>query len=166
MLFCQITTDIFYIIGKNEILEISSDLAGEMRDISEHGIFHIVNSSGTYDFIPQLSPDLGGGNIKLHLQDNIREAGNYTIKSNGNQVSGVSFNYNRRESDLSYYVRSELNEIVARQQLRNFTLIETESDFITHELKQISQGKQYWKLFVILTLVFLAIEIALIRFWK
>jgi len=165
-LFSVVTPQIQYTIGVDEVLTITPGIANFDPNNSEKNIFHITYEPTNYDFIPQQSPDVSSGSIKLNLQGNVKQAGSYLVKSNGDTISSVAFNYNRKESDLSYYQPSEINEIIARNSLKNFSMVEAKSELITHELKQISRGTQYWKWFVMLTLLFIGAEIAILRFWR
>ncbi len=158
----QPISKIYYTIGKDETIEISKTGEG-------YNVFHIINSSNTYDFIPQYSPGALGTNfnVKLSLKQNITKADNYVIKNKEKPLMGIAFNYNRNESDLSFYMKKEILEILKKLDLNNFSLIDTKNQtrFI-QTLKQINQGKQLWKLFIILALIFFGIEIALLRLWR
>ena len=81
-------------------------------------------------------------------------------------IAGISFDFNRKESDLSCFSYSELKEQVANNNLFNIIILETTEKSITQSLTEINQGKKLWKLCVILALLFLAIEVLLLRFMK
>ncbi len=153
----QISPNIYYTIGQTQTIEIN------YSKVNEANLYHIVNQARNFDFIPQQIPDGVGANCKLYVQDNIKNSGNYLIINQQQAIFGVSFNYNRNESDLRYYSENEIK--TESSKYKNMFLIQTDNRFITKTLRQINQGTQLWKLFIILSLFFILIEILLARFW-
>ena len=82
------------------------------------------------------------------------------------KISGISFNYDRKESDLSLCTPEELVSLYEKESLGNFSLIDAGGKDITKVLADIGQGKKLWKWCIILVLLFLSIETALLRLWK
>lgn len=161
VLYSQPSADIYYTIGNNTVIEINPGNTSET-----YPVYHIVNKSNTIDFIPQHSSNIIGGSQKLFIRNNVKNADNYFVTLTNRPVCGISFNYNRFESDLSYYSETEINKKIAQYKFINFSIIEKADSFLTSSIKEISQGKQYWKLFIIMALVFLGIETAILRLWK
>lgn len=162
LLFSRISSKIYHIIGKDEVVNLNKNYTSE-----EYNVFHISSLNGEYDFIPQIQKSAGRGGISLNVQQNIRKADNYKITNNGDVLDGAAFNYNRSESDLSYWQPAEIHEQIEKMKLENFSLLEGgDTPFLTKKLRQISRGRQLWKWFVVLALIFLAAEIALLRLWK
>ena len=81
-------------------------------------------------------------------------------------IAGLSFNYNRRESDLNCLTSEELEEITAKPGMENFSILDTGNKNITTTLNEMNEGKKLWKLCIIFALVFLGLEVVLLRFWK
>jgi len=160
VLYSQISPRIYYTIGSDEAIDINH------RKVDDYNMLHIVNAAKTYDFIPQHTPDIDDASTKLFMQGNIKYADNYLVKGNDTPIIGLSFNYNRMESDLSYFKEDEITENIKKLDLRNFVLIESANRYFTKTLQQINQGKQLWKWFIIFTLLFFGAEIVLTRFWK
>ncbi|MDR1973216.1 MAG: BatA domain-containing protein [Bacteroidales bacterium] len=82
-------------------------------------------------------------------------SGNYLLKKNKQTVSAISFNDNRKESIPEYYSAGELKEYGA--------VFDPEKISISEALSRTYQEHVLWKWFLISALVFLAIEILLIR---
>ncbi len=157
-LFSQSFYDIYYTIGKNKVIELNKKFA------NNNNVFHIINKKLKFDFIPQHR--IIDSKIILSINNNIDKAGNYIVKNNNKTITCISFNYNREESDLKYYSKNELRELLKKNDLKNFSILNSQDKFFAHNLSQINQGKQLWKIFIILALLFLAVETALLRFWK
>lgn len=85
----------------------------------------------------------------------------------GNKIlRGISFNYDRKESDLSCYPPAEISDLIEKLGFTNYSLIDNQTKSITQILTENEQGKKLWKLCIILALLFLAAEIALVRWIK
>lgn len=153
-LFSQPYSPIYYTIGKSNTIELSNQkLIGE-------NVFHIINPTQNVDFIPRYK--VVNANLKLMMEQNITNAENYLIRNN-HPITGIAFNYDRRESDLSYFTHDEIKETTANLGFSNFTLVDATNDLLSQTLKQLSQGIQLWKWFIIAALVFLGIEVVLLR---
>ena len=94
--------------------------------------------------------------VKLTFNDFPETAGNYSIFDKKQSVENLSFNYKRSESDLS-----QVNTNV----VSDFKTADTIST-IFNTLQTERTDSQIWKWFVIFALLFLALEIAIIKFVK
>ncbi len=131
--------------------------------ISNDNIFHLTNLPLKFDIIPESR--LLNDNIIVTVHDQIIAAQNYDLKSADKTLSVVSFNYDRKESDLSVMKMDELEKL-AMQSGSNFNVIETEGKDLSHSITQLNEGKRLWKTCIILALIFLAAEIILIRYFQ
>ncbi len=157
-LFSQSFNDIYYTIGKNKTIELNKKYS------TNNNVFHIINKKLNFDFIPQHK--IIDSKIILFLNNNIEKAENYIVKNNNKTITGISFNYNREESDLNYYSKNELIDLLKKNNLKNFSILNSENKFFAHNLSQINKGKQLWKIFIVIALILLGIETLLLRFFK
>jgi len=146
------------IIGEDHDFGISDTL------ISADNVFHLINTKEKFDIIPE-SKIYNNATI-LSVHDQIKNAENYDLNAGNALVAVESFNFNRKESDLSVYSPSELTEISSKYGNSKINVIETEGKDLSHSIAQLNEGKRLWKYCIILVLVFLAIEILLIRFFR
>jgi hypothetical protein len=65
-----------------------------------------------------------------------------------------------------YYTPEELKDLFIAKGYKVSLFDEDNNDSISKKITEESQGKPLWKIFILLTLIFLATEIALIRLWK
>ncbi len=160
MVFYGTVSDkIYYTIGKNEIVKFSN------IKLSDENIIHIVNNKNNFDFIPQVF-NLENSETKIFLNNNIKKSGHYFIVSKDKVYKGISFNYNRLESDLTHYSLKEINSIIDDYSLTNFSVMNQKDNNFSEIIKSQNLGKQLWKLFLILSLIFLLGEILFIKFLK
>ena len=111
-------------------------------------------SKDNYEFIPQqrLLPK----KVRLSFDENPVNDGIFTISNNDNFIRNISFNYNRKESDLNY---------LDITQIENVSIHDSVSAFF-EERQKASIVNEFWKWFAILALLFVLIETLLQRFFK
>ncbi|AOC93352.1 hypothetical protein BB050_00196 [Flavobacterium anhuiense] len=115
----------------------------------------ILEVKGTEDsFIPV--QQILNNKVKLTFNDFPETAGNYSVFDKKEWVENISFNYKRTESDLS-----QVNTNV----ISDFKTADTIST-IFNTLQTERTDSQIWKWFVIFALLFLALEMAIIKFVK
>ena len=156
-IYSQSTQPLFYTIGSDEVIESANILTGE-------NVFHIRNLKSDFDIIPEHKVMDAKTEILVHNQ--IINAGNYNLFAGKDLISGLSFNFNRKESDLNCFTSDELKEQLVNKNFNNFSILETSTQDLKQSLMEIEQGKKLWKLCIVLALLFLAVEGLLLRFMK
>lgn len=138
-----------FTIGKNQSTVVETLL-------SKDEIVSIKNSQNNAkgNFIPV--QQILNNKVKLTFNDNPTIAGNYGVFNNTNSVDNISFNYDRTESNLSNPNTNAASEFEELNDLETiFDTIQTNRT-----------DSQIWKWFVILTLLFLVIEILIQKLVK
>ncbi len=104
---------------------------------------------------------------QLHIQLNneIRTAGHYQLLQKDNFLGLLSLNYNRLESDLKTYTPKEIKDISERKGI-NLKVIDENGEHLKNQISYLEQGTPLWKYFIIFALIFLAIEVVLLRILK
>jgi len=115
--------------------------------------------TGPSEFIPGLSPL--GSKILLDVLEQVKSSGFYEVKQKEKLIAALAFNYDRKESDLALL---PLEDLTLNKNLKVWDVSE-ETDF-TQLIESTQQGKPLWKWCIILSLIFIGVEIALIRLWK
>ncbi|HPS62999.1 MAG TPA: hypothetical protein PLK82_08055, partial [Bacteroidales bacterium] len=147
-----------YTTGGNPAIEIPAD------SVSEANMYKLKKEGSDFEVIPEIKTF--GSSVTLLPHDQIREAGLYPIVAGTRTVTGVAFNFDRRESDLKCYSVSELDRQVSRMNLKDIHILKEKKRPLSAEIREIRQGTPLWKWFILLVLFFLACEIALIRLLK
>ena len=115
------------------------------------------------DVIPFHNEISGVHYIGLNKLDNYAQllAGTYSVEAS-KPLGELSLNYNRAESKLDYLNEEEISKFFGDN---TFKYNEISS---TSELSTVNINKpfSYWKLCIVLTLIFVAIEMLLVRFLK
>ncbi len=126
-------------------------------------IFKLKGGANRAEFIP--THRMVGSSVKINFGNTIRDAGAYQLSLDGNLVSNPSFNYNRAESVMSFNDAEMLTKQIGEARLTNFQVdATTGAKALAGTLY--SDGVPLWKYCIILALVFLVIEILLLKFWK
>ena len=120
--------------------------------LSKDEILTVKNA--TESFIPV--QQLLNTKVKMSFNDNPSQAGNFGIFNRENLVQNISFNYNRTESNLTL-----ANPDIAK----NFKEIE-DIETVFNTIQTDRTDTQIWKWFVILALLFLALELLIQKFVK
>ncbi|MCC6723352.1 MAG: hypothetical protein IT258_02490, partial [Saprospiraceae bacterium] len=103
--------------------------------------------------------------VFIGLQNQIFDAGHYNLFLNPDStLAKFSFNYDRRESDLSYLSATELEEKATSP---NISILDNDAAAdLGSVVSDRSKGVVLWKWCVIIALLALAVEVLLLRFWK
>lgn len=133
------------IIGANQPFVVDAVL-------SKDEILTVKNA--TESFIPV--QQLLNTKVKMSFNDNPAQAGNFGVFNGTNLIQNISFNYNRTESNLTL-----ANPNIAS----NFKKIEN-VETVFNTIQTDRTDTQIWKWFVILALLFLALELLIQKFVK
>ena len=147
---------LYYFNGQNEAIDISN------LNTSGESPLHIASPAA--DFIPEIKTT--ENNKYLFTHGNPYHAGNYNVLLNKVKLEGLAFNYNRTESNLDCFRANDLEDMIKKENWKSTHLIQASAGNMQASLAEIGGGTRLWKLFILLTLLFLAIEIALIKFLK
>ncbi|MEO9533262.1 MAG: BatA and WFA domain-containing protein [Crocinitomicaceae bacterium] len=134
-------------------------------DIDEKNPIHLINKKYGTDAIPQVINGATNRQISFnHLEDIIKHSGTYDLTNNSDFNEIVAFNYNRTESNVEAFETEEVKN--------NFVNAgwETAKQLDINDSGKIEintfKPKEYWRILLILGLVFILSEVLLLKFWK
>jgi hypothetical protein len=133
------------IIGENQPFVVDALL-------SKDEILTVKNNAESFIPVQQLL----NTKVKMTFNESPSEAGNFSIFNGANLVQNISFNYNRTESNLA------LANPDAANKFKEIDDIET----VFNTIQTDRTDTQIWKWFVILALLFLALEVLIQKFVK
>jgi hypothetical protein len=143
---------LFYTLGQNETIEVPPVQTNEKQ------LLKLVKTGKS--IIPDTKQQ--EGSTLLYLADQMQETGIYDLKKQDSIVAVLAFNDNRSESDLSYLTGGELSKLVPQAA----PVLEGGKGSLKSAVTETNFGLQLWKLCIILALIFLGLEIAVIRYFK
>jgi hypothetical protein len=147
---------LFYTIGSDEPVEIrKTELEGDMT-------FKVRSTTGDFEVIPEHR--IIGSRASLYMHGQVTEAGNYTLLTSDQVISGLSFNYDRKESNLNSYTPEELKKSWDPVKY-NFKVIQETGKPFGEVLDELNIGIKLWRWFVVLALLCLAGEVVVLRYF-
>ena len=158
-----VSGQLYYTIGEDNSIELTN------KGYNAEVPFHLKDQSGNYDLIPVIDRSKSG-KISLVFDsgvEQIENAGFYNLEYENKLIKSVGINYNRLESDMNFVAsENEFTDLFASAGLKNFKVILNKDDNSIVNINAQDDTKTYWKWFLILSLIFIGIEILLIRLWK
>lgn len=136
-------------------------------------VFSTYNSSAPIhllkdkiDLIPTIKDN--GFNFDVSINGfqalELLDAGNYVIKNDKN-LGYLSLNYDRSESKTLYLTESEIKKNIENQGITNCKISEITNGQSSTKI-DLEKPLEYWKLFIVLALLFLIAELLLLKLWK
>ena len=104
-----------------------------------------------------------GNEVALYFHSQVAKDGFFNILQDEDTVAVTAFNFNRSESDLTYYSEDELEKI-SEDSHNKISLLDYQTKNFSKEVSDNLNGKPLWRWFIYLTLFFLLSEILVLRF--
>ncbi|MFK8045501.1 MAG: BatA and WFA domain-containing protein [Crocinitomicaceae bacterium] len=149
---------LFYTIGQPAAYSL-------LTELNERKPVRLINDEYRFDVIP--STDIAANSQKVifdQLDGLLKLSGFYQLTNLDDFTDVIAFNYDREESLTECFGNEELLNAFKEKNWKNITQLELNEK---GQLKADSvKPREYWKLFLILTLLFLVAEIALLKWWK
>ncbi len=146
---------LYSIVGKDQAIWLNTPYpAGEQ-------VLKLKSQIDNFEVIPEIHR-MGNG-INIFERGQVKSAGNYQLYAGTNPVAGLSFNYNRSESDLDCLGKDQLKEMVDKAKMSGMSILETKNKPVNQLLDEINHGISLWKWFVVMALVCLLAESILLR---
>lgn len=121
----------------------------------------LLGPDGT-ELVPEIRR--GANSVGLVLHDQDLPEGPYALVRENDTIAMIAMNFPRRESDLSAYTPDQLEQELVQRGLNTFSVMDTGIEDLSLRLSELDQGRKLWKWFILLALIFLAMEVLLLRF--
>lgn len=135
---------LYYTIGKENKIDIKTQLP-------EDNVLEIRGSNTQFIPLQESLPN----KISLTTKELPETSGNYTINHKEDIIYPVSFNYNRNESNLKYFRLGDFSNNIS-----------TDLSEVLDNINSGNDDSGLWKWFVIFALLFLGIEMFILKFLK
>jgi hypothetical protein len=132
-------------IGENQPFLVATNL-------SKDEIVNVRNAAEKFIPIQQIL----NNKVKLLFNDYPTVAGNFGVYKQDDFIRNISFNYNRSEGNLA----------LANSNILSDYKVVNSVDIVFNSLLSDRSNNEIWKLFVLLTLLFLALEVVIQKFVK
>lgn len=144
-------------IGKESFFPLYKKQSGETP-------IHIKNK--TIDYIPQIQKQGLISYISLNGQEALEllVSGTYSVVDEKKEAI-LSLNYDRIESSTDCLTKDEIVNALENQSIRNISLNEINNGQSLTKI-DIEKPFEYWKFFIILSILFFLSEMLVLKFWK
>jgi hypothetical protein len=149
---------LYSIIGDNKVIRVGITVP------SGDKVYKIKSLQSDFEIIPQINS--AGNMVNVFVGNQVPMAGNFNLLDGKTILSSLAFNYNRGESDLTCNTVADLESMLAKAHLKNFSVLKNSQKPLNEVIAQINSGTQLWRYFIWLALLFLLAEVLLIRFFK
>ena len=129
---------------------------------SSNALVHLKNNK--IDIIPTQKIHLGKQVFYTHNQ--ISENGIYTVEIKGEMIDAIAYNYITTESKSEVLTISELKDWKSSINLDNIHIISGNTKSLIAKINDSQKAKELWQIALILSLLFFASEILLIKLIK
>ena len=148
-LFSHQQEELYYINGKSNTIEVTTQIENDQ-------VVHLVSTNE--DFIPQ--QEIYTKKVSLTTETNPINSGFIEVQKNKQAIKVLAYNYNRAESDLSFidvkeYFKGGSNISYIRSVKEAF-----------QTMSEKYKTTSLWQLFLLFAVLFLFIEILLLKFLK
>lgn len=103
-----------------------------------------------------------GSQCMLYLHGEVTESGNYDLLVSESRSEGISLNYSRQESEMSFFDGSELIENLKQFNIDNFDVVKSGTIPLDQYIKKKTEGTPLYRYCIVLALLFLLAEIVLL----
>jgi hypothetical protein len=155
--FSKRNLPLYATIGKQNKLMLFEELSDETP-------LKLVNKK--FDYIPIVSKNGLAVNISISGPEAIEKlkSGNYVIKTDS-PINGIALNYDRAESEMEYVTKEDIESKLKDYGVKNINFSSVKNgQSVT--LVDLQKPKEFWRLFLMLALLFTLTEMALLRFWR
>ncbi len=150
---------VFYQIGleslkKNQLYysTSNSNRIDVPAEVNKDEVLHLVKNDE--NLIPQQQNF--ANRVQINTANLDLKDGNYDLMNRDQRIASLSFNYNRKESELLYADISAIKNVETYDSIEEYF----------SDVNAASEITMLWKWFVIFALIFLAIEMLLLKFFK
>ncbi|MFA6200373.1 MAG: BatA and WFA domain-containing protein [Bacteroidales bacterium] len=150
-LFSQLIPEPYYFLTNTQPIDIS-----KLKDIVKINVPEIVSIDNKLSFIPEFRKDNQRKVLLIHNQ--VNKADNYNIVEQGKIYGGLSFNYSRMESNLSFLESKDISSSLDKNSLKGYNVLETKKQLISSYFKKSNNGFSLSTILLILLILFLGLE--------
>jgi len=152
---------LFSTIGKHRTITIALK---NPPNQNEDFVFSIRKKAGDVTIIP--SQQIRGKNIEFTMPEQLDESGIYQLMLSDTEEALLGLNYDRNESVMDFYSMEDIENILEKSRLQHFRVMEMQSNSHEKFINSLENESRLWLLFIIFALLFLLLEILVLRLWK
>lgn len=146
-------SSLYYNLGSENVL------SGKKLTLGKNQTLKLT--ANNFETIPEIRQ--ADGKTLIYIADQVKNAGFYSLTLADSTLAVYAFNSSRTESDMHYLSKTELSNLAGKSNLKIF---DTKQNAVKLTAGADKIGQTLWKLCLVLSLIFIAAEILLIRFFN
>ena len=155
-LFSKNTGNLYYTLGKEQQIGVRN--SSQKRE----DILHLKGLNNKTDFIPSIRKS--GFETKVNFYGQIKQDGNFLLlNQNNDSLKPLSFNYDRRESSHEFLPAGKIKSTFTDAGFERVEVISGPEGSLNQTIKELNEGTSLWKFCIIIALIFITLEIILLR---
>lgn len=147
------------VVGKDNFYQLKNTTG-----FTENSVIEIIERKTKERFVP--GKNFTGKGVVFDFTGFIKNDGHFLVQNEDSVIAAAAYNYDRAESNLSFYSIDELNTQIETLQMKNAGIVENTDQNFAEIFDDIQHGKLLWKWFIIMAILMVLAEAAIIRFWK
>jgi len=154
---------LYYKTGQNnQISIVKKDNTGKSNPDE---MIHISSIDNRNNFIPYQK---NSGNLiqLITNNDDMRNQDFFRIMLGETPIKTIAYNFARQESDMSFFTKEAINKFLTKNHLTSYKLLDNSIKTLTQTITNQDKGIELWRWMLLFTILFLVIEILLLRFWQ
>lgn len=149
---------LYYTIGQDKVIDLPFPGNGNAQSAMQ-----LKGVGNSFDWLPTVQP-LPGNRFQMKTEA-VTQAGNYELTS-GNGTLPLAFNFDREESAPACYNTAQLTEQLQQTGYQKIRFITASTTELSAHFDVVHNGRQLWRLALMLAIMALLAEVLIIRFWK
>ena len=142
---------------KNIYTTIASENIIEIKPMNTNDIIRLQKNKEVDVIGDVISPSL------IRFSDAISKDGHYKLIINNTHYKSISFNYNRSESITNYWDKKEIQNLFGN---KDVDFLKINNNLVPIDYNETNQKNNTSLFFIVLAIIFLIIELILLRRWK
>lgn len=153
-------------IGESNRVEVK--LNDNISELNPDNVFSIQKLNADFNFIP--SQRVTANKLILNFDKLPYESGFYALLINSVEEESfinpiLAFNYNRIESVMDFYTKSSIKDILEKSNISGYNVLEFQNSSSEEVINSSENESNQWLVFIIFALLFLLLEVLILRFW-
>lgn len=149
-LFSQKIPQTFYFLSGDNNIDITSSVNSTNLEV-----LHIKSLDNKFSVIPQITK--ANNRIMINPINTPLKSGNYNIYNKEELITGVSFNYDRRESEMRFLSNMQLKDKI-KPMKTNFKVLDTKNQLISSFIEKTKNNNILFPIIFILLLASIGFE--------
>lgn len=149
-LFSQKIPQTFYFLSGDNNIDITSSVNSTNLEV-----LHIKSLDNKVSVIPQITK--ANNRIMINPINTPLKSGNYNIYNKEELITGVSFNYDRRESEMRFLTNTQLKDKI-KSMKTNFKVLDTKNQMISSFIENTKNNNILFPIIFILLLASIGFE--------